>query len=277
MKNIISIHNQIRFWLDQVGTPRYSLSQVDDAIDYAVTDEIDSLIGGGKYARTLASAELDGETKRILSKIITTNIYTYDEFTIDEGKLSVDMSLKSLNGVRKILALALFYDDEWHKVIPATREQIDTNFDGNVFDVPTLDYPERIYYIESENGLELFPETFTEDEPEKVIEKIRLSVVNGWEKPSIGVSFTPSSFFDRQWQGTYYAKTKTVTINGIKYQSGEAVPSQQLDEYFTSGVLVSGIIDIPFPQFYYNTIAQKAALILGATSERIEKLKQIFG
>ena len=277
MKNIISIHNQIKFWLDQVGTPRYSLTQVDNAIDYAVTDEVDSLIGGGKYARTLASAELDAETKRILGKLVTTNVYTDGEFTLADGKLSIDMSTKSPNGVRRILSLALYYNDEWHKVIPATREQIDTNFDGNSFDVPTLDYPERIYYIESEDGLELFPQTFTEDEPEEVIEKIRLSVVNGWQKPYIGIPFTPTSTFDPQSQDNYYALTKTVTINNVIYQSGEVVPAQQIDEFFTAGVVVSQFVDVPFPEFYYNTIAQKAALILGATSERMEKLKQIFG
>ena len=45
----------------------------------------------------------------------------------------------------------------------------------------------------------------------------------------------------------------------------------------TAGKISYGYTELPFPAFYYDTIARKVAMTLGITTERYEKLKEIFG
>lgn len=280
--NIVTTHRKIKMWLDQVNTRRFTFTQIDQAINFAVDDEVDKFIGEGRYKGTLASVELNSESKQVLNKLI--KIVTIDstsDMIFGSDNLSVLKSKLSSKEIKKIIAVSIYYSNEWHRCIPATNEDIINDFNGNVFVKPTISYPEKIYFTETETSLVFYPNSFVESSPSTgkvAVEKIKVEFLEYWDRITIGTEFTTGGTGSIKYN-TFIVYSDRVSYRATNYLMGEEIPIVSNVTFwtdFTYGTVVMGYNNIPMPENRLEKIAQKAAIMLASTVGAADKIKAIF-
>lgn len=269
--------------MDQVGTPRYSASKIDEAIRFVVSQEVDALCGEGNFKGTLASPEITSESKRILSHILvmkTINPISNNSFVNldDAWRYTLDQVNFPL-GVKKIISISVKIGDDWVELHPAAKADISTGFNGNVFDAVRDSYPYKLYFTDNNNSLDMYIGSLEFNDTG--ITQVKMTVIQNWIEPFSGIIVEAGDAQMEQITEMITASIKTI-YKGTSYPMGSKIVIPQADYgncliNLTYGKIAYKYTELPFPAFYYDHIARKVALTLGITTERYEKLKEIFG
>lgn len=276
----IQIHFNTRNWLDQIGTPRYSNDQIDAALCIAISEYMDELLGEGKFSGT-SSQEIDSATKNKLRYLIL-NYSALNGFAIDSlGRLSIPIAYieEESKAIRKMIAIRIYTSSAIYDAIPATHGEIDSDFNKNSFDKPTLSYPPRVYFTIENDNIVFEPRnvfSISEEEGKQAVGKLTFSFVSQDFIASSGV------ILDKTFDGTVPPNTAAVYSRQAIYDGSPLKRNDKITDFtnfaskLTSGEVAYGYVDPKFPRFLEEELSKRTAMSLGLPTERMDKLKQIF-
>jgi hypothetical protein len=145
--NILQLHHKVTFFLDSVNSPRFNTFKKDESLNTAIMDIIldryDNIRKAQKDYAFQTSQRLRDELYTLVKK--QSNLSASGGI-IPKTNFPSDYML--------LLSMKANISGTWINTIPVTYDEYNI-LELNPYTYPSIEYPERIYRIESQQGVEI--------------------------------------------------------------------------------------------------------------------------
>lgn len=265
--NIVALHYKVAFFLDAEKSPRFSRKAEDKAINSAINDIV---LDRYNNIRQKQKEYAFQTSQRLRDELYT--IVEEDDALVATGDI---LSIASMTDYYLLLSLEVDISGRTINTIPLTYDEKNI-IEINPFLRPSITYPERVYRIESAEGIKIiFGDTGTLVSGHSWFLKKPAKVSIGTE-----VSDTVTHILSAV-KVIAYVDT-TLNLHSITGGVISSVDLLEEEEYTIGGDpvkyarLVSGIVFITptetdLPEILHEEIARKAAAILSGNVENYNR------
>lgn len=259
--NIIQLHQRVKFWLDHKFSPRFRLSDYDDAINVAILDIVKDRIGNVKQLGkpySIQSSQVLREELYTLIKM-SPNLYTPTQIASSVGYLENYPPDHYL-----LLNLFATINGKEYVCYPTNNNEYDQLI-KDPFKRARLSYPDKVYNIESSDGQKII---WGES---AILNEIKMQYLSKPVEVSSGVEIKSGAVIPI---GTQLISTsdKTVHLN-VTYPTGVAFTVQSSASSLTSGSAVYNYVNQNTAIMLEEEIAKASAAILNKITEDYNKGK----
>ena len=253
--NIIQIHEKVRFFIDHVNSPRYSLSHYDQAIRTAINDILEDRYDNIKNAKK--------EYWFQAVQRIRDELYTLVNVSGDIAASGAYLPIASYpSGYRYLLNSYATISSTEYTTTPLSYDE-EGVIDRNPYKRPQLTYPIRVYHIESALGLKIVWGSSV------TLQTVKISYIKDPAEVSSGTEYR---YDDGVFPGSYtvIAVETTKVTGGSIYQPGEsfAMTGASTLDY---GSVVYNYTNTDLPSKLHEEIAKRASSILPKIVENYNK------
>jgi hypothetical protein len=259
--NIIKMHLKVKARLDQVSTPRFKDSQIDNAINtvtsYIIRKKIMGTIENGKRVSFQKVQVMRDELYTIIKELDTSGSLSInaDNKTIEDlpSDYRYLVALEyQVNGVAKDFSVPITYDER-------------TVLEKDPYMRPSKDFPYNFYHVESSSGLECFYGQVAND----VLDYARIMYIADPTTVYKGVSFSTSKSFG---VSTQVIADSICVYSGTTYNPGEQF-TMTAGTNLTSGTAYYDFVNSDMPNSLQDEICDNAAKVLNMDIENFDKWK----
>jgi hypothetical protein len=258
--NIVQKHLGIKSRLDQVNTPRFEDSQIDNAINtvisYIVRLKVAGTVENGQRVSFQRIQVIRDELYTIIKEKSSTD--GVSPITIDSNK-----NIQSLPAdYRYMLGLYITVNNiasDWCS--PITYNDLPI-LKKNPYQRPSQDFPYNFYYIEKSDGLECFYNKQAND----TLNYAKILYLSEPVTVFLGNKYGPGTT-----TGSVIAYTD-VTYNDITQKAGTAFTIGSAISH-TEGKVVKDFVNSDLPNQLHEEIVKEAAIVLNKDIENFDKWK----
>lgn len=264
--NIVELHLKANFFMDSEKSPRFKKLQVDKAINSAISDIVldryDNIRKDKKEYNFQSSQRLRDELYTIVKRDNTVSIS--DDF----------VKVLTVTDYWLLLSLKASISGSWIDATPITYDERNI-IEQDPFTRPSLTYPERIYRIESSEGVEIvYGDTGVLIAADMYYIQKPVKVNIGTEVSMPGTAIAGGTSVISYIDGTVLTQDgsgDTVTLN-----EGEKITLKPANDWtLTSGIVFKDFVETDIPEMLHEEIARKAASILSGNVENYNRWKTL--
>lgn len=268
--NIVALHYKVAFFLDAEKSPRFKVKSIDKAINSAINDIV--------LDRYNNIRQKQKEYAFQTSQRLRDELYTIVQQETGLTAVNNVISLASITDYWLLLALEVTISGKVINTIPLTYDEKNI-IEIDPFVRPSIMYPERVYRIESANGIEIiFGDVGT-------LATGHAYYIKKPAKISIGTEVSNGSTTFQNGEKIIAYVDSTVTIYNYLIHV-EDVDLLEEEEYtipvgpgytafVVSGIVYKNYVDTDLPDMLHEEIARKAAAILSGNVENYNKAKSL--
>ena len=246
--NIVQIHERVRFWVDAVGSTRFDIADINNAINAAIESKIIETYEQSFPMNRADAFQRTQKAREILAPFINMADVSTTGFSLDGNKIMIDkygrtfysllVSLKAeINGV--------YYDCE-----PLTYDR-KNRISRSPFRRPRLFPSAKVYYIEEAGAINII------HSHSNSITNFELYYIKRPDSAGYGIEYGSNKVFTVG--NRLLVLTDTIYNNGL-YVLGNEIIVIEGHLSITSGLVTFGFIECPLPPFTHEEISRRAAI-----------------
>ena len=269
--NIVQLHYKVQFYLDSVQSPRFNPDKIDDAINAAINDII--LDRYDNIRKNQREKNYGFQTSQRLRDELST-LVNQSGTVAASGNVIPRTNFPS--DYMLMLSMKANISGQIVNTIPATYDEINI-LDLNPFLRPSIVEPERVYRIESQNGVEIIFGDLG------VLNSASFDYIATPATVNIGTQHTGTTEADEIYATNYatviayvpsvisqMGSARGQVLNTVNLSRGELYTIGTGSENrirLSSGILYKGYTETDLPTLLHEELCRQAAKILsGSTS-----------
>jgi hypothetical protein len=263
--NIVQLHERVRFWTDTVGSARFELEDIDQAINNSSNEIIDEKYDASRLNHRGDSFQRSQRVRDELSNLVKP-LDTDGTLTLTKNDGSVLVSTFP-SDYRYLLAISITVNSVTHNCWPLTYDRknvIESNPFRRVRQYPNV----KCYYNEDTNGINVY-HPFPTSDPEKVSIEYLATPAD----VDYGEEFVPTDN-ELFYSGNLIAgATPTITLSGVTYKLGDVFSANGISTLISYGIIVANYVNPGINKSLHEELAKRAAANCLLSAGDFEKYK----